>query len=217
MICIIPARGGSKRIPRKNIKDFNGKPIILYTIDTCIDSNIFDKVIVSTDDLEIASIAGKTDIYIRSKENSTDTSTTMDAIEETIINCNITQDICIVYPCNPLLQVTDLQGANNIFSNHDIDMLTFIMKYSHPIQRAFHIDSNGHLVYNERKYSNTRTQDLEVYYHDAGMCYFMDINKRNDINRKCVGYVIDNKYGIDIDTLEDWAYAELKYKLMKGV
>jgi len=219
MKCIIPARGGSKRIPRKNIKEFNGKPMITYSIQTAISSGLFDEVIVSTDDNEIAYISEEYGVKIikRSESTSNDTATMYDAIEETVRNGNITDDICVIYPCNPLLRVEDLQNAFKLFYKFGADNVSFVAKYPHPIQRALYKTDNGYLRYTNPEYRNTRTQDLDMRYYDAGMCYFINTERMLELKTMMlpftIGHVVSEMYSIDIDTEEDWEIAEMKYRL----
>lgn len=225
-ICIIPARGGSKRIPRKNIKDFLGKPIIAYSIETAINSNLFDEVMVSTDDEEIAEIAKKYGAnvpFLRSKKNSDDFATTYDVIEEVIdeyskINQLFT-NACCFYSCAPLVTIEMLNVAYTKLNETDLDAVFPIIEYSFPIQRAIKLNNNKIELFNE-KYLSSRSQDLEKSFHDAGQFYWMNIEKITEkkkiITDNCGAIVISELQGQDIDNKTDWKLAELKYKLINS-
>lgn len=217
-IAIITARGGSKRIPRKNIKDFMGKPMLAYAINAALESNIFDVIMVSTDDKEIAEIAqnyGANVPFMRSEETSNDFATTYDVLKEVISEYKkIGQEfdnVCCIYPCVPFLTGTILKKAFEEFVKSGQDRLTPVVKYSFPIQRAFKIE-NGILKYTEPQYAKTRSQDLEPRYHDVGMFYFYKKDKMQ--SEKIASYIMDEKATQDIDTIEDWQMAELKYRMV---
>lgn len=219
-IAIITARGGSKRIPRKNIKYFMGKPMLAYAIDAALNSNIFDEIMVSTDDTEIAEIAikyGAKVPFMRSEKTSNDFAVTTDVLDEVIStyknNGQEFDNICCIYPCVPFLTGNILKEAYNKFIKSGFDRLTPIVRYSFPIQRAFRIDEKDQLVYREPEHAKTRSQDLEPMYHDVGMFYFY---KNNKINSNNITYfeMAENQCQ-DIDTLEDWQMAEMKYMIKK--
>lgn len=219
-IAIITARGGSKRIPKKNIKDFMGKPMLSYAIEAAKGVNIFDEIMVSTDSEEIANIAkeyGANVPFMRSEKTSDDFATTYDVLDEVIQEYKKDgrefDNICCIYPCVPFLTPDILQQAYHEFANSGFDRLTPVVKYSHPIQRAFMIEG-GILKYAEPKYALARSQDLEPRYHDVGMFYFYKKDKLQSDN--ITAYVMDERVVQDIDTLEDWQMAELKYKVMYG-
>lgn len=221
-IAIITARGGSKRIPRKNIKEFMGKPMIAYAIEAALESKIFDEVMVSTDDLEIASIArhyGAKIPFMRSEATANDFSTTHDVLKEVISEYkkqgNEFDNICCIYPCVPFLNSNILKDAFNIFMVSKADRLIPVVKFSFPIQRAFRINSNGLLEYREPENALKRSQDLETMYHDVGMFYFYKSDKINSKN--IVAYEMKEDEIQDIDTLDDWKMAELKYRVKNGI
>lgn len=226
-ICIIPARGGSKRIPKKNIKLFLGKPIVAYSISAALKSNLFDEVMVSTDSEEVAEIAVKYGAkipFFRSKKNSSDFATTYDAIDEVIneykkINMEFDQ-LCCLYPTAPLTTSFLLKEGYYTFSNNNCKYLIPIVEYSPPVQRAYFKNKQYlELVYAENK--NTRTQDLSKTYHDAGQFYWIDIKsmlKRGSLfSEKVCGFNVSNNQFHDIDTFEDWQIAEFKYKMVKKI
>ena len=220
-LAIIPARGGSKRIPRKNIKDFCGKPIIAYTIETALKSELFDQVIVSTDDEEIKNIAesyGANVPFYRSKENSSDTATTVDVLLEVVEKLDHeVQNICCLYPTSPLLRTQTLNQSFKTFSSGDFDSLVPVCQFSYPPQRSLILKDN-HLEFNFSEFEKTRSQDLEPWYHDAGQFYVFNVNlflqnhRLWTNNTGCL--VINELEAQDIDTEIDWKLAELKYKLL---
>jgi len=221
-LCIIPARGGSKRIPRKNIKDFLGKPIIAYSIETAIKSGLFDEVMVSTDDEEIALIAkqyGANVPFMRSKENSNDFATTYDVIEEVLLsykkkNVFFTQ-ACCVYPCAPFVSELKLKEAYRKLK--DYNTVFPVVKYGFPIQRALKKNENDRLDFFQPEFELSRSQDLEPSYHDAGQFYWFNtkallLNKAI-MSSKTGALVLSEMEVQDIDNETDWKLAEIKYKL----
>lgn len=224
-IAIITARGGSKRIPRKNIKDFCGKPILAYSIMASLTSQLFDEVMVSTDSEEIASIArsfGAKVPFFRSNKNSDDYATTEDVLEEVIENyadngISFKWFAC-VYPTAPFVTAEKMKSAYKIFSKSNAATLEAVVRFSYPPQRGY-VEQNGLMVYKWKEYVNSRSQDLETFYHDAGQFYFFDKEKFMDFrNTGSVltkkPYILDEAEVQDIDNLDDWYLAELKYKLM---
>ncbi len=223
-LCIIPARGGSKRIPRKNIKDFLGKPIIAYSIETALKSELFDEVMVSTDDEEIAKIAveyGAKVPFMRTKENSNDFATTLDVLYEVLngyINKGLEFDqVCCFYPCAPFVSVELIQQAYRKMMKNNYDIIFPVLAYSHPIQRAFKISDTDTLVLFDEEHRNSRSQDLEKSYHDSGQFYLIQaqkILKKKDVLTGFIGFVeVSELECQDIDTMIDWKIAELKYSL----
>lgn len=218
-LAIITARGGSKRIPRKNIKNFMGMPMISYAINAAISSNIFDEIMVSTDDEEIAKISlqlGAKVPFMRSHKNADDFATTADVLAEVLqkykeFETDIT-NICCIYPCVPFLNGEILKQAYDVFISSNADALTPVTKFSFPIQRAFRIDENNYLRYREIQNANKRSQDLEPMYHDVGMFYFYKVDSADYVHR--IPFIIDQKLVQDIDTIDDWEMAELKYKVL---
>jgi pseudaminic acid cytidylyltransferase len=223
-LAIIPARGGSKRIPKKNIKDFLGKPIIAYPIQVALESGLFDEVMVSTDDEEIAGIAEKYGAkvpFFRSKKTSDDFATTTDVlleVMETYEKQGMTFDlICCIYPTACLVTKERLDQAHDILINEKLDTVFPVIRYGHPIQRAF-VKRGDLLTMAHPENIFKRTQDLEPNYHDSGQFYWLDYRafKQNKafFSSKCGGIEIKDWEAQDIDSLIDWKLAELKYKLM---
>lgn len=221
-ICIIPARGNSKRIAKKNIKHFLGKPIIAYSIEAAIKSGLFDEVMVSTDNKEIAEIAktyGAKIPFYRSKKNSDDFATTYDVIEE-VIKKYINEgkefkNICCIYSCAPFVTESKLNLGFKKLIENTFDTVFPIIEYSFPIERAVKI-TNGKITPLDAKYLDTRSQDLTKSYHDAGQFYWMKTQKilasNKIITDNCGGIVITELEGQDIDTEIDWNLAEMKFK-----
>ena len=222
-LAIIPARGGSKRIPRKNIKPFIGKPIIAYSIEAALKSNLFDEVMVSTDDKEIANIAkeyGAKVPFIRSVKNSDDFATTFDVIEEVIqvykSQGKEFENLCCLYSCAPLITNELLLKSYDLLIRGKFDSVFPIIAYSFPIQRALRIDQRRVSMMLEENL-NVRSQDLEDSFHDAGQFYWCNIKQllvsRKILTQNTGGVKISELEAQDIDTEIDWKMAELKYQL----
>lgn len=224
-LCIIPARGGSKRIPRKNIKSFMGKPIIVYSINAAIESGLFEEVMVSTDDPEIAEISqtfGASVPFMRSDENSNDFATTYDVVFEVINKFKNSgksfDNICCIYPTAPFVSSSRLlQGYEML--NNGADSVMPILSFEYPIWRSFKINSRGCLEYNWSEYIQNRTQDLPVAYHDAGQWYWVKCNKLLEslsmISDTTKGLLLSPFEAHDIDTIDDWKVAEYKYEFFQ--
>ena len=224
-IAIIPARGGSKRIPKKNIKKFLGKPIISYSIEAALKSKLFKKVIVSTDSDEIANIAaeyGAEVPFLRPKQLSDDFSGTHEVvghavewIEEKISKLDY---VCCIYATAPLIQDNDLVKGFEIIQKGNWDSVIASTSYSYPIFRSFKKNSQGGLKMIFPEFYNSRSQDLPEIYHDAGQFYWAkpEIWKKPSemYNEKNAIVEIPNYRVQDIDTLEDWRRAELLYQIL---
>ena len=224
-IAVIPARGGSKRIPKKNIKDFFGKPLIAYSIEVALQSKLFDKVIVSTDDTEIASIAkeyGAHVPFLRPKELSDDFSGTDVVIEHTLNFLKQEGEIfdfcCTIYATAPLLKKEYLiHGFTNLKESNAKQAFS-ATSMPFPIKRTFKIDENGRceMFYPEHYY--TRSQDLEEAYQDAGQFYWTNLHKASNkimFSEDSIPIILPRHLVQDIDTLEDWNRAEIMYKVIK--
>jgi pseudaminic acid cytidylyltransferase len=220
-IAIIPARGGSQRIPQKNIKDFFGKPIIAYSIEMALASNLFDEVMVSTDCPQITSIAEKFGASIpfqRSEINSNNYATLTDVILEVLQNYTEQgkhfDNLCCILPTAPLITKARLAEAYTIFNDNSLSSIVPVVKFAYPIQRALKND-NGLLQLREPKYINTRSQDLEPFYHDSGQFYWIktkDILKEKSIFTSKTGYIeLHESEAQDVDTLMDWEMLLLKF------
>jgi N-acylneuraminate cytidylyltransferase len=225
LVAIIPARGGSKRIPNKNIKLFHGKPIIAYAIEAAVASGIFSKVIVSTDNEEIAKIArqfGAEVPFLRSAENSDDFATTSAVLLEVIHQLEndnvIVKHVCCLYPTSPLIESIDLKNANDKYAIQSYDTLISCVAFGFPIQRSFQLSSDNLVLLNQPELINQRSQDLPKNYHDAGAMYFFNVAKFKNSKSLWIGtiggYELAELKVQDIDTLEDWEIAELKYTIL---
>lgn len=225
IIAIITARGGSKRIPKKNIRDFCGQPIIAYPIKAALESDCFDEVMVSTDDPEIAKIAKKFGAqvpFMRSTKNSDDFSSTTDVINEVLeqyrekgINFEYA---CCAYPTAVFVTREKLRDAYNIFKNSTANSLIPIVKFSYPIQRALKITNNSLLQFFWENNINKRSQDLEPAYHDCGQFYFFRVKdfllNQNLFTNNTIPFELQESEVQDIDNEEDWKIAEIKYKII---
>lgn len=226
-IAIIPARGGSKRIPRKNIKNFVGYPIIKYSIEAAIQSNIFDKVMVSTDDSEITAVAKKYGAevpFLRSAENSSDYAGTAEVIEEVIQEYKkLGQDyfyLCCIYPTAPFVTIEKLKNAMNLLVDSNADCVLPIMRFSYPVQRALKIENNlVKMIWPENYHS--RSQDLMPVYHDCGQFYCLKTNSLLEQKKlypdKTIPIELPESEVQDIDNEEDWKLAEMKYRLINNI
>ena len=222
-IAIITARGGSKRIPRKNIKEFCGKPIITYSIEAALMSGIFDEVMVSTDDSEIAEVARKAGAqvpFMRSEASAGDYASTDDVIMEVLETYKkqgrVFDALCCIYPTAPFVTAEKLQGAMKLLEQADSVMP--VVAFSFPPQRCMVLNENGELRMKWPEYATTRSQDLEPYYHDCGQFYcckadlFMEY-KTTDLPNM-VPMIMSELEVQDIDNPDDWEIAELKYRKM---
>ena len=224
-ICIIPARGGSKRIPRKNVKEFLGKPIIAYSIEAALKSGLFDEVMVSTDDQEIAEIAkqyGASVPFMRSEATANDYAGSDEVLREVLREYKKRGKefdvLCCLYATAPFVTVENLKKAYEKIGD-EYDTAFTMVRYSYPPQRALVI-KNGCTGMREPKYYDVRSQDLEPIYHDAGQFYFIQIK---DI--ETLEFWTEHTYGLelselmvqDLDTETDWKMAEMKYQLLHNI
>lgn len=225
-IAIITARGGSKRIPRKNIKEFCGKPILAYSIEAAVNAGIFDTVMVSTDDEEIAQVArefGAEVPFFRSGETSGDFATTNDVLLEVLSEYEERGEHfdmgCCIYPTAPFVTAEKLTDAVKQLSESDADTLIPVVSFSYPPQRAL-IVKEGRLVFEYPRYLDSRSQDLEPHYHDVGQFYVFRTEAFRKNRKLMVGnilpLVISEMEVQDIDNETDWEIAEMKYRLMMG-
>lgn len=224
-LAIIPARGGSKRIPRKNIKEFCGKPIIAYSIEVAIKSNLFDEIMVSTDDNEIAEVAKKYGAKVpfrRSCNTSNDSATTIDVLLEVLEDykkMGLTFDhACCLYPTSPLTKIGDIQEGYNKLGQGKYDSVFPIVNFGYPIWRALEVeDDKIKMIWPENL--NARSQDLKKAYHDAGQWYWFVPDKISDriFTNNSSSIILPEERVQDIDNLSDWKLAEIKYKLSNEV
>jgi len=221
-IAVIPARAGSKRIPGKNSKIFRGKPMIAWAIGHALESGIFDKIIVSTDDEHIAQVAraaGAEIPFMRPADLADDMTPTAPVIAHAVETCQALgwdfEYVCCIYPCVPFLQVSDLVGALDLMQATNANFAYPVTAYAHPIQRAMRRLSTGQMQFYQPEHELTRTQDLEKSYHDAGQFYWgkSDSWKAHmNMHTDGVGMVVPNWRVIDIDDTDDWKRAELLYE-----
>lgn len=225
-IAIIPARGGSKRIPRKNIKDFLGKPIIAYSIEAALKSGIFDEVMVSTDDEEIANIArkyGASVPFLRSEKTANDFATTADVLLEVLgkykENGKMFDIISCIYSTAPFISADRLIEASRMLVG-EVESVTPVVAYSYPLLRSLRLRGD-YMSLAYKKYQNSRSQDLETFYHDAGQFYFMTAESLQKYKflwgKNAKPLVLSELEVQDLDTLTDWKLAELKYKLLNNI
>jgi pseudaminic acid cytidylyltransferase len=225
-IAIIPARGGSKRIPRKNIRQFLGKPIIAYSIQAALDCNLFDDVMVSTDDDEIASIAkayGAAVPFRRSERNANDIASTLDVVLEVL---QVYEGLgkyfdtgCCIYPTAPFAKPSHLLKGYHMLNDMKFDTVFPITPFSYPIWRALEVvDEKVRMIWPE--HVATRSQDLTKSFHDAGQWYWFKIDKiklaKKLWTENSYGVIINETEVQDIDNESDWLIAEMKYRIING-
>lgn len=224
-VAVIPARGGSKRIPKKNIKEFYGKPLIAYSIEVALQSELFDKVIISTDDEEIAKIAKKygADVpFLRPEELSDDYTGTGAVIGHALTYLKEQEEIfdycCTIYATAPLLQSKYLiEGFEQLKSSDAVHAFS-ATSMPFPIQRTFKIQQNGRCEMFWPENFSKRSQDLEEAYQDAGQFYWNNLHKKSDdimFSKQSIPIVLPRHLVQDIDTLEDWKRAEVMYEVNK--
>ncbi|TAH39134.1 MAG: pseudaminic acid cytidylyltransferase [Bacteroidetes bacterium] len=223
-LAIIPARGGSKRIPRKNIKDFFGKPVIAYSIETALKSGLFSEVMVSTDDSEIAELAKKYGAkvpFMRSEKNSDDFASTLDVINEVVVNYKKLENksfenICCIYPAAPLIDSRQILEGFNKFISQEFDSVFPVFESTNPVWRGFEISNEGKAKLLWPEFSQSRSQDLKKVYFDAGQWYWIRFDSlKGSIFSDNSGIVLLKPEQVqDIDSESDWKLAELKYKLI---
>ena len=224
-IAIIPARGGSKRIPRKNIKPFHGKPMIAYSIEAALNSGCFDKVIVSTDDQEIADVAVKYGAevpFLRPDNISDDFATTMDVMQHAIQWC-VDQDlevdnVCCIYATAPFILPEYIKQGLVAVSSPNVEYAFSATSFSFAIQRAISVDQNGFVAMFSPEFANTRSQDLEEAYHDAGQFYWGKSSAflagKAIFAQHSKAVLLPRKRVQDIDTPEDWELAETLFSVL---
>jgi pseudaminic acid cytidylyltransferase len=224
VVAIITARGGSKRIPRKNIRSFCGSPILNYSVEAALESSIFDKVMVSTDDPEIAEVArqaGAEVPFLRSASTSNDYATTAEVLTEVLMafeqKGDTFQYACCIYPTAPFVTSEKLKTAFELLKRKKAASVIPVTKFSFPIWRSFKLEDER-LSFNWPENALKRSQDLPPAYHDAGQFYFLSVPEF----LKAKQLVTDNTFGLeipetevqDIDTEVDWKLAEIKYELL---
>ena len=226
-IAVIPARGGSKRIPRKNSKPFCGKPMIAWSIETALQSGCFDKIVVSTDDAEIAEVArqcGAQVPFMRPAELSDDHTGTTAVIAHAINwlgeRGQLPEQVCCLYATAPFVSVDDLHRGITALTETGSDYAFSVTSYAFPIQRAIRITSAGGVnMFNPEQF-NTRSQDLEEAYHDAGQFYWGRtdawLQGRMIFSPAAAPVILPRHRVQDIDTPEDWTRAEWLFKALRA-
>lgn len=225
-IAIIPARGGSKRIPHKNIKPFLGKPIIAYSIEAAQKSGLFSELMVSTDDNEIAEMAkkyGATVPFFRSPQTANDFATIGEVIEEVLLNYQkqgkMFENVCCLLATAPFINTKRLMEAYDLMIEKKYDSVFPIVRFSYPIQRALRLSDGNVSMFQPENFAK-RSQDLEPAYHDSGQFYWMKVEefmKQKRFFSKNSGAIILPETEVqDIDSEEDWKLAEWKYKMLKN-
>ncbi len=223
-LAIITARGGSKRIPRKNIKEFLGSPIIKYSIEAAKNSGCFSEVMVSTDDKEIADIAvqyGASVPFLRSESTADDMTVTSDVLVEVLQKYKqLGREFaytCCIYPTAPFITAKKLSTAYSMLSNSNAKTLVPVVRFGFPILRSFKIE-DGLIKMNWPEHLNSRSQDLTPTFHDCGQFYFFRtapfLKDRKLFTDNTIPYEMPESEVQDIDTEEDWKVAEIKYKII---
>ncbi|MEQ1534298.1 MAG: pseudaminic acid cytidylyltransferase [Burkholderiaceae bacterium] len=226
-IAVIPARGGSKRIPRKNIKSFCGKPMIAWSIEAALQSGCFDHVVVSTDDDEISEVArqhGAEVPFVRPPELSDDHTSTIPVIHHAVEWFNergqIPVQVCCIYATAPFVRADDIRRGLDVLTSAGCDYAFSVTSYPFPIQRAIRITAQGRMEMFSPEYYNTRSQDLEEAYHDAGQFYWGRATAwltGNVIFDPHSAAVQIPRYRVqDIDTTEDWQMAEYLFRVVNA-
>lgn len=223
-LAIIPARGGSKRIPKKNIRDFLGKPIIVYSIEAALQSGLFSEVMVSTDDKEIEDVSinyGAKVPFMRSEANSNDFAGVGDVVGEVLewykANKKTFDNICCILPTAPFILPGRIKEAYNMLLTKNYDSVFPVVRFSYPVQRALKLN-NGTVEMFQPENFPKRSQDLEPAYHDSGTFYWMKteefIKQKRFFAARSGAIVLPETEVQDIDSEEDWKMAEMKYTIL---
>lgn len=223
-LAIIPARGGSKRIPRKNVKNFLGKPILAYSIEVALETGLFEEVMVSTDDEEIAEVAlqyGATIPFMRSEKTANDYATLADVFLEVLSNYEQMgksfDNMCCILATSPMLSPKDIINGFDTLLNSNYSTIVPIVRFSYPIYRSFRMDENKEIKYNWPEFANSRSQDLPVAYHDSGTFYWHKVNLWREGLITRGGVEVSEEMVQDIDTEQDWKLAEVKYRILNNI
>lgn len=226
-LAVIPARGGSKRIPRKNIRPFGGKPMIAWPIETARDSGCFDRIVVSTDDPEIAEVAkslGAEVPFVRPPELSDDHTGTIPVIAHAarwhLDQGMKPESVCCIYATAPFVSASDLQRGLEELEKNEADYAFSVTSYGFPIQRAVRVRDDGHVEMFQPENFNVRSQDLEEAFHDAGQFYWGRtdawLQGKPVFSSRSVPVILPRHRVQDIDTPEDWTRAELMFKALNA-
>lgn len=226
VLCIVTARGGSKRVPRKNVRLFMGRPAVSWPVSVAKKSNIFSNILISTDDAEIADIAVRSGAecpFIRPAEIADDKSSTIDVLKFTLnqwakYSGKLPEYCCCLYGTSIFVTPELILQAKNMVDKESCVMA--VSEYEHPIQRAMSIDDSGCLSYNNPEYALTRTQDCKIFYHDIGMLYFFSVSAffssgaRGFRYMKVLPLIVQRQCAIDIDKEDDFAIAEAIWQII---
>jgi pseudaminic acid cytidylyltransferase len=225
-LCVIPARGGSKRIPRKNIKEFCGKPMISWSIDAALQSGCFDRIVVSTDDVEIAELAAKCGAevpFFRPEELSDDYTGTKAVIAHVIKRLKLGESdapVCCIYATAPFIQPADIRSGLDKLISSSAKFSFAVTSYPFPIQRAIRLTKGNRVEMFNPDCFNTRSQDLDDAWHDAGQFYWGTVSAWLDespiFSTHSTAIVLPRYRVQDIDTAEDWRQAELLFSALKA-
>ena len=222
-LCVIPARGGSKRIPRKNIREFCGKPMIAWSIEAAIKSGLFEHIVVSTDDDEIAAVAtsfGAEVPFRRPAAMADDHTATRPVVNHAISEAEQRfgrpAHVCCIYPTAPFIQIDDLQRGSEQLISSGADFAFTVTRFAYPIQRALKLTEGGRVAMFQPEHCKTRSQDLEEAYHDAGQFYWgrteAFLEDRDTLSAASMPIILPNWRVADIDEQEDWERAELLFR-----
>jgi pseudaminic acid cytidylyltransferase len=225
-VAVIPARGGSKRISRKNIREFAGQPIIAWSIQAAMSAGCFDRIIVSTDDEEIVAVAreyGATVPFMRPAELADDHATTLAVMQHAVTALGIESEdlslVCCLYPAAPFIEAQDLLAARDVLTEADWDYVIPVTRFAYPIERAVRLsaDSSIEMVYPEHR--NARSQDLNENFHDAGQFYWGKSTafaaQRPLFSERSASIILPRYRVHDIDTPEDWETAERSWRAQR--
>jgi N-acylneuraminate cytidylyltransferase len=220
-VAVIPARGGSKRIPKKNIKLFHGKPIITYAIEKCLETEIFSSVIVSTDDVSIAKVAEANGAEVFFRTNSytaSDLAPVISVVQEIIYAQSFeenTDSVCCVFPCTPLLSSEFLVQGHKILMNNDVDFVFPVFNPGLSIERSLFINQSGYLQMSNKKFENSPTNTLTVHLFDAGQYYWAKtktwVTSESILGSKNIPQIVGKLSVVDIDNEDDWRLAEILF------
>lgn len=227
-ICIIPASRENKRLPGKNIKEFLGKPIIAYSIEVAIESSLFDQILVTTDDEEIAQVAmkyGATVPYIRYIKKSDDYENTLNVLEEVLIGIRESGqkiiNACCLYPTVPFVTSDVLNEGRKLLLEQNMDTVLPIVSFSYPIWKGFRQSEKAQVDMVWGEHLNSRCQDLEAVFHDAGQWYWLNaqsfLQSKRLFTSKTKGIELSPLLVQDIDNEDDWKLAELKYGYLQSL
>lgn len=215
-VAIIPARGGSKRLPRKNIMPFAGKPMIAWSISAALQSGVFDEVIVSTDNEDIAKISrahGASVPTLRPAELSGDTAAFMPVIRHQLNLLREPAELAFcIYATAPFLQPASLRKAVHMLEASEAQFILCVTVFDYPIQRALRLSENGGLHFVQPEFALTRSQKMELRYRDAGQFFggraSALMQHETALSARCLPLIVPRDEAVDIDTEEDWRFAE---------